>query len=80
MVNVLVDPALIVAEVGDIVVVRLRFVDEVPKYTAVIFALLVPVFLMTTFMLEAVGQDTFSLASITPACCIVVPVNVITQA
>ena len=80
MVNVLVDPALMVAEVGDIVIVRLRFVDEVPKYTAVIFALLVPVFLMTTFMLEAVGQDTSSLDSITPACCIVVPVNVITQA
>ena len=79
MVNVLVDPALIVAEVGNIVIVRLRFVDEVPEYTAVIFALLVPVFLMTTFM-EAVCQDTFSLASITPACCIVVPVNVITQA
>ena len=85
MVNVLVDPALMVAEeppgVGDTAaIVRLRFADEVPKYTPVIFALLIPVFLMVTLMVEAVGQDTFSWASITPACCVCVPVNVITQA
>ena len=79
MVNVLVDPALIVAEAGDIALL-VRFADEVPKYTPVIFALLIPVFLMVTLMVEAVGQDTFSWASITPACCVCVPVNVITQA
>ena len=79
MVNVLVDPALMVSGTGATALSAVRFADEVPTYTPVIFALLVPVFLMTTFM-EAVCQDTFSLASITPACCIVVPVNVITQA
>jgi len=66
--------------VGVTVMLRLRFVDEVPIYAAVIFALLVPVFLMTTLMLEPVGQDTFSTFSSTPACCVCVPVKVMTHA
>jgi len=84
MVNVLYDSALMVAEevpgVGDTVMVKLRFVEEVPKYTPVIFALLVPVFLMTTLIVLLVGHDTFSSTNNTPACCVWVPVNVMTQA
>jgi hypothetical protein len=83
-VNVCDDPALTVTpldRLGDtLLMVRLRFVDEVPKYAAVIFPLLVPVFLMVTFMVVLVGHDTFSLIIITPACCVCVPVKVMTQA
>jgi len=45
---------------GDCKVAVTRFVDEVPRYTVVIFALLVPVFLMTMLILLLRGQDTFS--------------------
>jgi hypothetical protein len=62
-------PALTVAaKPGEATVADVRLVDEVPMYTAVIFPFEVPVFLMTMAMEELVGQETFSLTSITPAC------------
>lgn len=73
------DSALTVSEEG-FIVADARFVAEVPTYAPVIFPLLVPVFLITTLMVVLEGQDTFSLTSITPACCVCVDVNVMTQA
>ena len=61
MLKVVEEPALTVAgNDGDCKVAVTRFVDEVPRYTVVIFALLVPVFLMTMLILLLRGQDTFS--------------------
>jgi len=78
-VNVCDDPALTVADEGD-TVADVRFVAEVPIYAPIIFPLVVPVFLITTLMVVLVGHDTFSLTNKTPACCVCVPVNVMTQA
>ncbi len=84
MVNVIEDPALTLAEVppgvGEADILRLRFTEEVPMYTATILALLVPTFLMTTLMVDVLGHETFSFTSNTPVCCVFDPVKVISQA
>jgi len=77
-VNACDDPALTVAEEGDIET-DVRFVDEVPMYAAITFPLVVPVFLITT-LIDPVAQDMFSCFRNTPACCVCEPVKVMTQA
>jgi ABC-type tungstate transport system substrate-binding protein len=77
-VNVADDPALTVPDEGDIVT-DVRFVDDVPIYAVITLPLVVPVFLMTT-AIDPDDQDMFSLVRNTPACCVCVPVNVITHA
>jgi hypothetical protein len=70
IVTVAVEPAMTFAGRDDTLLGAVRFVDEVPTYTVVIFALLVPVFRMTTLIAVEFGHETFSSTSITPACCV----------